>query len=163
MAESRETGSGESGLGSGPGWLPPIDLPVHPLTRYLRVRLEVTDGVLRWEVPRTLLGLLPIGTRHVGVPMTKVRSARVRMVLHPLHLLAGTACIVLPLAFGLGWFAAPLVIIGAWAALASFGPHVEVTTSGVARHRAGVCYGHRIDGELYATAVNDLVRQATID
>lgn len=161
MAESRETGTGGSGPGPRPGWLPPIDIPVHPLTRYLRVRLEVTDGVLRWEVPRTLLGLIPIGTHHVGVPMTEVRSARVRMVLHPLHLLAGAACIVLPLVFGLGWFSAPLVIIGAWAALASFGPQVEVTTRGGARYRAGVCYGHRIDGELYATAVNDLVRETT--
>ena len=161
--ESSESGAGNGGPGRGPGWLPPISIPVHPLTRYLRVSLEVTDGVLRWQVPRTLLGVIPIGTRHVGVPMTEVRSARVRLALHPLHQLAGAACIVLPLAFGLGWFSAPLVIVGAWAALASFGPHVEVTTSSGGRHRAGVCYGHRIDGELYATAVNDLVRQATID
>jgi fatty acid desaturase len=158
--EPSEDGAGRGGPGPGPGWLLPITIPVHPLTRYLRVRLEVTDGILRWEVPRTLLGVIPIGTHHVGVPMTEVRSARVRMALHPFRLLAGAACIVLPLVFGLGWFSAPLVVVGAWVVLVSFGPHVKVVTGGGARHRAGVCYGHRIDGELYATAVNDLAGQA---
>ena len=161
--ESSESGARNGGPGPGPGWLPPISIPVHPLTRYLRVRLEVTDGVLRWQVPRTLLGVIPIGNRHVGVPMAEVCSARVHMALHPLHLLAGAACIVLPLVSGLGWFSVPLAIIGAWVILVSFGPHVEVVTGGGGRYRAGVCYGHRIDGELYATAVNDLVGQATID
>ena len=145
---------------SGPGWLPPIRLPVHTLTRYLRVRLGVAEGVLRWEVPRTLLGLVPVGMRRTRVPIGEVRSTRVRMVVHPLHALAGGACIALPLAFGLGWGAVPLVVVGAWVVLVSFGPHVEVATFAGKRHRAGVCYSHRFDGEMYATAVNDLAGQA---
>lgn len=162
MAPISDTGAAPGGAGPEPGWLPPITLPVHPLTRYLRVRLEVTEGVLRWEVPRALLGLIPTGTHHIRVPVGDVRSTRVRLALHPLHLLAGGAGIMLPLACGLGWLSAPPVIIGAWAALTSFGLHIEVTTGGGGRHRAGVCYFHRVDAELYAAAVNDLVRPATI-
>ena len=41
-----------------PAGLPETRLPQHNLTRYIRVRLEVSDGVLRWQLPRTLLGVV---------------------------------------------------------------------------------------------------------
>jgi hypothetical protein len=137
--------------------VPPIRVPVNPLTLYLKVRLEVVEGTLRWEVPRALLGVVPVGVRRVAVPVAELRTVAVRTVVHPLHLAVGVACIVFPLLLGLGWAATPLVLLGAWVALVSFGPMVEAKTRSGQRHRAGVCLGHRMDGELYAEAVNDLV------
>jgi hypothetical protein len=126
----------------------------------LRIRLEVTDAVLRWEVPRTLLGVVPIGVRHLGVSIGEVRSARIHRTARPLRLLLGAACIVVPLVFGLWWLAVPMVVAGAWVILVSLGPHLEVVTRAGARHRAGVCFSHKFDAELYLEAVNDLAEQA---
>ena len=38
--------------------VPRTTLPVHGSTRYIRTIIEVDDGVVRWEVPRTLLGMV---------------------------------------------------------------------------------------------------------
>jgi hypothetical protein len=51
-------------------------LPQHGLTRYLHVRLGVTEGVLWWERPRTALGIVPIGTERVEVSLDELRSLR---------------------------------------------------------------------------------------
>ena len=55
------------------------------------------------------------------------------------------------------WVASPVVLFGLGLALLSFGPHVELVTSAGQVHRAGVCWGHKLDGELYADAVNALL------
>jgi len=160
MVESSETGAGSAKPDPGSGWVPRITVPLHGLTRYLRVRFEVTDGVLRWEVPRTLLGTVPIGVRHIEVPVGEVRSARVHMAARPLRLLVGAACIAVPAVLGLWWLAVPMVVVGAWVVLVSFGPQLEVVTRAGVRHRAVVCFGHRIHAEMYAAAVNDLAEEA---
>jgi hypothetical protein len=51
-------------------------------------------------------------------------------------------------------------IFGIWVTLVSLGPHLEVGTLSGKRHRVGVCFGHQIDAELYAAAVNGLVEEA---
>jgi hypothetical protein len=80
----------------GPERVPTITLPQHGLTRYLRARLALAAAVLRWEVPRTFLGVVPIGVRHFEVPAEEIRSARITKVAHPIRLLVGAACIVVP-------------------------------------------------------------------
>jgi len=139
---------------------PQIAVPVHGLTRYLRTKLEATDGVLRWEVPRTLLGVVPIGVRHVSVPVANVLSQQVGRGVRPFNLVAGAACIAVPLILGLWWAAVPLVIFGAWVVLVSLGPRLEVVTHTGTEHHANVCLSHQIDAELYMAAVDDLVEQA---
>jgi hypothetical protein len=51
-------------------------------------------------------------------------------------------------------------LFGIWVTLVSLGPHLEVGTLSGKRHRVGVCFGHQIDAELYAAAVNGLVEEA---
>jgi hypothetical protein len=126
------------------------------LTRYLRVRLEVTDGVLLWEVPRALLGVVPIDVRRIAVPVGEIRSVVMSRAVRPLSLLVAAACIAVPLILALWWLAAPMVLLGLWLGLVSFGPNLEVETRSGAKHRAGVCFGHQLDAELYVDAVNDL-------
>jgi hypothetical protein len=164
MGESSETGAGKALPDPGPGWLPQITLPMHGSARYMRVRLEVRDGMLRWEVPRALLGLVPIGIRHVVIPVREVGSVLVRRMVRPLRPAFGAAGIAGPLVVaclwgGWWWAVMPMAIIGFWVILVALDPHIEAVTRTGARHRAAVCFGHQIDAELYAAAVNDLAGQ----
>lgn len=136
-----------------------MTVPTHGLTRYLRVRLEVASGVLRWDVPRTLLGVVPVGVRHIAVPVADVQSLEVRRVVRPFNLVVGALCIVAPLVLGLWWVAVPMFILGVWVILVSLGPRLDaVTRSGAVEH-ANVCFSHQLDAELYMTAVTDLAEQ----
>jgi len=154
MAGSGDTADGAGGRG--PAWVPEVRLPMSRLTPYLRVGLAVADGELRWEVPRTLVGLVAFGVRRVAVPVGEVRRVRMRAVVYPLRLILGTAGVALPLAFGAWWVAGPAALAGLWVALLSVGLAVEVETREGKRHRAAVCLRHRLDAEMYAAAVNDL-------
>lgn len=151
---------------SGRGEAPPILVPVHSLTRYLRARLEVTGGVLRWEVPRTVLGVLPAGERHVSVPIGDVGSIEVRRVVRPLNLLIGAVLAAVPWLLGWWWAAGPLGVFGLWVILVSLGPRLEVLTVGGEEHHADVCFGHEdvcfgheLDAEIYMAAVDDLANE----
>ncbi len=100
----------EPGMGS----VPPITVPANGLTRYLRTRLEVSNGELRWQVARTLLGLVPIGVRTVSVPVGQVGSLAVHRIVRPASFAAGVACMAVPVILRLWWVAAPLALVGAW-------------------------------------------------
>jgi hypothetical protein len=140
--------------------VPPITVPTHRLTRYVRVRLEVADGMVRWEVPQTLLGLIQIGVRRVVVPVADVQSLAVHRAVRPVNLLAGVLCILVPIVLGLWWIVPPMSILGVWVILVSLGPRLDVITrSGSAEH-ASVCFSHQLDADLYMTAVTDLAEQA---
>lgn len=158
MIEPDEIGGGDAT--PEPRQVPPITAPVHGLTRYLRVRLEVTDGVLRWEVPRTLLGVVPVGVRHISMPVADVQSLQVHPVVRPFNLVVGAVCIVVPLVLGLWWVAAPMLLLGAWVVLVSLGPRLDVVTHSGAKDHASVCLSHQLDAELYMAAVSDLAEQA---
>ncbi len=165
MTEPRASGPGGPAPDEGPGGLPQISLPVHSLARYLRVRLAVTDGMVRWEVPRALLGIVPAGTRRVTVPVGEVLSVRMRRVGHPLRLLIGAAGVVTPIVLGVlwgGWWWAllPMIVVGLWVILVSLGPHLEALTRSGRPRRTGVCFTHQMDAEVYAAGVEDLARQA---
>jgi hypothetical protein len=140
--------------------LPPLVLPQHNLTRYLRVRLEVAGGLLRVAAPRTLLGLVSLGVRRLEIPIADVVVLNVGRRVRPLRLLIGIACIVVPSVLAPWWVILPMVIAGLWVILVSLGPQLEVVTASGRRHRAGVCFSHQIDGELFAGAVNQLAAQA---
>lgn len=142
------------------GSLPTITLPAHPLARYVRSRLGVVDGVVRWTVPRTVLGVVPIGVRRVAVPLDEVAAVRVANHVTAVHLVVGVTLIVGPLLTSLGWAGLPLALVGAWVALASFSGSVAVTRTGGGTDRAPVCFGHRMDAELYAEAVAALAGEA---
>jgi hypothetical protein len=143
-----------------PGGLPPLILPQHNLTRYLRVRLEVTGGMLRVAAPRALLGLVGLGMRRVEIPIADVVVLKVGRGVRLLRFLAGVACIVAAAVLAPWWIIVPMVAAGLWVILVSLGPQLEVVTSSGTRHRAGVCFTHRLDGELFAGAVNQLAAQA---
>ncbi len=157
MVEVDDVGGGDAN--SARQQVPWMTVPTHRLTRYLRVGLEVADGVLRWDVPRTLLGVVPVGTRHVSLPVVDVRSLQVHRVVRWVNLVVGAACIVVPLVFGLWWFAAPMAVFGIWVILVSLGPQLDVVTeSGMTGH-ASVCFSHQLDAELYMAAVTDLAEE----
>lgn len=152
--------AGDGAPDSHPATLPPVRLPQHGTTRYLRVEFEVEDGVVRWVTPRTILGIVPIGTRRIEVPIEGVGALRLRRVVHPVRLVVGAACILVPPALALWWAAVPLAVFGLWVILVSVGPHLEMVTSAGTKHRAAVCFGHQIDAELYVDAVGGFAAEA---
>lgn len=140
--------------------LPEMRLPVHGITRYLRVRIEVDDGVVRWAVPRALVGLIPIGVRRVAAPVSTLRSVGVRRVVTTHRLLTGLVVAASPWFFLRWWWSLPITLVGAAIALTSIGLHLEVNTREGRRLCAPVCEGHRIDAELYADGLRDLIALA---
>ncbi len=139
--------------------VPRTTLPVHGTTRYIRTHLQVDDGILKWEVPKTLLGMIPIGSRLIAIPVADVKSVALRRVVpRPVRLGIGAALIVIPWFFLPWWAAVPLLILGLWTALIATGPHLQLETSGGEIHRSPVCFGHSLDAELYIAAVEDMIK-----
>lgn len=141
---------------TGPVQAPPIRVPTHNLTRYLRVTVEVMGNIVRWSVPRTILGLIPIGVRLVAVPIGDVASITVGRSVRPLHLLIGFAGVILPWFFLPWWISLPLLVVGLWIVLVALGPQLVLVTNANETHRAAVCFGHELDAELYIAVVEDL-------
>jgi hypothetical protein len=139
--------------------LPPIIVPTHGLTRYLRVRLGVTDGVMWWEVPRTILGVVPAGVRRIDVPVDDVGSLQVHRTVRPFGVLVGVALLVTPLVLGWWWLALPMGVFGLWVILVALGPRLEVETGAGRRETAAVCFGHQFDAELFIDAVTDMAAE----
>ncbi len=135
------------------GFIPRTVLPTHNLTRYLRLKMEVNDGVLRWEVPRALFGIIPIGTHRLALPVAEVESATIGRAARPLLLVLGLAAIAVPPFFTPWWVMVPMILLGVWLTLVSLGPRLEVWTVTGERHRAPVCFGHQFDADLFAEAV----------
>ena len=153
MAQSGEVGSRTSPVVDS---VPPILVPMHALTRYLRASLGVDGGVMTWDVPRTVLGIVPAGTRRIRVPVGEIASVSVGRAVRPLRLLVGGALVVAPWLFLTWWAAVPLTILGLWIVLASLGPRIEAVTHDGEKHRADVCFGHQLDADLYLAALDDL-------
>lgn len=147
---------------SGAGRLPPITLPQHPLTRRQRPQFAVAEGVRSWNLPRTVLGRVPVGAGHVAVPLAQAASIGVRNAVRPLRLLVGAALVAVPLLLSLEWATLPIVVVGAWVALVPFSAYVVVETDAGATYWAAVRFGHRIDAEFHAEAVDDLAARARV-
>ena len=138
--------------------LPRMTLPVHGTARYVRTYLEVQDGILRWDVPRTVLGMIPVGSRRVEVPLVDVKDVRMkRMVPHPVRLALGAGLAVAPWFLLPWWAAVPLLILGLWTILIALGPHLELETKSGRIHRSPICFGHSLDAEIYKAAVEDMI------
>jgi hypothetical protein len=141
--------------------VPRTTLPVHGTTRYLRTHLAVVAGVLEWEVPRSVLGIVPLGSRLISVPVREVAAVRMRrMVPHPVRLGIGLVLVVAPWLLLPWWVSLPLLILGLWTLLVAVGPHLEVVTTDGATHRAPICFGHQFDAELYKSAVESILGAA---
>lgn len=144
-----------------PGHVPPLVLPVHPAGRHLHTRLAVDDWVLRWDVPRALLGIVPLGTKHVEVPLGELASlAIVRFAVRPLRLVVGVLIAFGAFALGLPWWGTVgLLVLGGWVVARSLVSGLELRTTSGRVHHAGVCFGHLFDAEVYAVAIDDLLRR----
>ncbi len=158
MAQSGEVGSRTSPAADS---VPPILVPMHGLTRYLRASLGVTGGVMTWDVPRTLVGLVHTGMRRIRVPVAEIASVTVGRAVRPFRLLVGVAVVAVPWFFLAWWAAVPLTGVGLWIVLASLGPRIEAVTHDGRKHRADVCFGHQLDADLYLAALDDL-REAAV-
>ena len=138
--------------------VPRTTLPIHGTTRYIRTHLQVDDGVLKWEVPQTLLGMIQIGSREIDVSLADVAEVNMRRVaLHPIRLAIGLVLVIAPWFFLPWWGAVPLLILGLWAILNTLGPHLELVTKSGEVHRSPICWGHSLDAELYMAAVDDMI------
>lgn len=140
--------------------LPRITVPQSRMTPYLRAWVEVSDGVLRWQVPRTLLAVVPIGTRPVEIPLESVRVVRVLRAPAMLGRFVAAILLAIALIVAFGWIAVPIDLVGVWLVLVSNRPHLEVEALDGRRHRAAFCLDARIDAELYAISVNELALAA---
>jgi hypothetical protein len=135
---------------------PPITIPTHQLTRYLRVRVAVVDEELQWEVPTTLLGVVPVGVKQVTIPVGEVQSIDMGRTVRAGPLPIGIAMIVAPWIFLPWWVALPVAVAGLWVAVVALGPQLVVVTRSGGRHRAAVCFGHQFDADLYMDVVKEL-------
>jgi len=143
--------------------VPRTTLPVHGTTRYIRTHLQVDDGLLRWEVPRTLLGMVPAGSRLIEVSLTDVADLRMRRVVpHPIRLIVGAACVIVPWFFVPWWLSVPLLMLGLWTILIAVGTHLELETKSGRLYRSPICFGHSLDAELYMAAVEDMIRPRSV-
>jgi len=143
------------------GSVPRTTMPIHGTTRYIRTHLAVKNGVLKWEVPQTFLGMFQIGSRMVDIPMSDVATVDVRrFVIHPFRLAVGLALVITPWVFLPWWLSVPLLILGLWAILNTLGPHLEVVTKAGPVRRAPICFGHSLDAELYQAAVADMLEES---
>ena len=141
--------------------LPEMILPQHNLTRYLRVGLSVTDGTMIWRLRRLVLGVMPFGSREVRVPVARVASMRLQnWTMRPWRWSFTVGLIVAAALLTPWWVMTPLILLGAWTSFVSIGPSLQVTTIDGAAHRAAVCFGHRIDAELFIEAVTDMAEEA---
>ncbi len=138
--------------------VPRMTLPVHGTARYIRTHLQVDDGILKWEVPRTLLGMIPTGSRRIDVPLKQVEAVNMRRFApHPLRIAIGLGLAVAPWFYLPWWLSVPLLILGVWTVLIALGPHFEVVTKDGRKHRSPVCFDHSLDAELYKAAVEDMI------
>jgi len=141
--------------------LPEMILPQHNLTRYVRVGLSVTDGVMIWRLRRLVLGVLPFGSRELRLPVARVASMRLQdWTMRPWRWPFAIGLIVAPALLTPWWVMTPLILIGAWASFVSIGPSLQVTTIDGETRRAAVCFGHRLDAELFIEAVTDIAQAA---
>lgn len=118
---------------------------------------------MRWEVPRTLLGVVPVGVRRVSVPVTEVQSIDLGRTVRPLHLTIGLGLVAVPAILGLWLLLLPLGLLGLWVALVSMGPAMVALTRNGERHRADVCFGHQLDADLYMEVVRDLANLPDVE
>ncbi len=147
--------------GAGASWLSEMQLPQHNLTRHLRVRLSVADGAMVWVAPRTIMGVVPIGVRRLDIPVDDIAAVRLSdRILRPQRLPVAAALIALPPFFLPWWLMVPLIPIGLWMLLVSLGPRLEAETRSGRTHRAAVCFGHKIDAEVFIAAVEDIADEA---
>lgn len=132
-------------------------VPAHGLARWVHARLGMADGVLRWEIPVTLLGIVPLGRRRVDVPAAEVTDIGVRRTARPISLLIGLTAMVLPLLAGWAWWLTLITApLGLWIVLVSLGPRLRVVTTTGEDHKVSVCFAHQIDADLYIAAVEDI-------
>lgn len=149
-----------------PADLPRLTLPQHGLTRYVHTRVEMVDRVLGIDAPRTLLGIVPMGTRRVEVPLADLVSLEVRGFgrrIRVVRLLVGLSLVIGGPVLTPWWIAGPLVLLGLWIALVSLGPKLEVVTRAGVTHRVPVCSSHQLDADLFIRAVEDLMSAARVD
>ena len=145
------------------GDLPPITVPVHGTTRYLRATIAATDGVMTWRAPTTVLGVVPIGEHTIEVPVGDIESIRtveVGRAPNGLNLVLGILLLATPWFVLRWWVALPIAVGGLWASLVALGPKLEAVTTGGERHRIGVCFQHQLDADLFVEAVTDLASEA---
>ena len=140
--------------------VPPIVVPTHGLARWVRNELGVTDGVMRWRLTQTLVGVVPLRTRQVAVPAADVAEIGVGRAVRPLGLAVGLATIVLPLVLGWGWWALLTFPLGVWICLVALGPQMGAVTSRGHHYRVDVCFAHQIDADLYMDAVRDIAAKS---
>lgn len=137
--------------------LPPTVLPLNTITPYLRARLEVADDCLRWESPRTVLGIIPIGSRRVEIPLGAIKSVGARYGVYPVRLLLGAGLLAVPFLVTTWWAAAGTLAAAGALLLLAPAARLDVVTADGRAHRLGICIRHRLDVDLIAAALDDLI------
>ena len=124
-------------------------LPVHGITRYLRVRITTYDDVLVIEDRRSLFGLIPLWRRRMEVANGEISSGEVHNVVRATCLLASIALLAPIFAANppmgvsaiLGLAAAPMAFL-------AFVKGLRVTRSDGRRWTFPMCRYYAFDAEL---------------
>lgn len=137
--------------------VPPTTLPMNTITPYLRARLEVVDDTLRWQTPRTVLGLVPIGAERVALPLQTITGVQARYTVHPVRLLLGLGLLVVPVAVPVVWVGLPALAVAVVLLLLAPAAQLRVVSANGRRDDLGVCIRHKLDVDLIAAALTDLL------
>lgn len=79
-----------------------VSLITNGVTWYLRSSLEVDGSALRVSTPRTVLGFLPIGTRHLDSDLGDVKRAALGVNVFPVRLIVAIGLALIALFGNLG-------------------------------------------------------------
>lgn len=132
---------------------PTVTVLTNSLTPWLRSRFTLRSDGLHADVPRTVLGILPIGRRRLLLPLERISGADVAMALRPERAIA---CLVLlaVAAFAVtGPVRLALLALGLVLVPLSYVAVLQVGVRGARRQRFPICVFARIDVRLVAAAI----------
>jgi hypothetical protein len=80
-------------------------LRTNTMSFYLRSRLVLDADALHVTTPRTILGLVPIGTRTWDIPLERLAGVRITVVVRIERVLVAAALLAVAIFVGLPWLA----------------------------------------------------------
>lgn len=141
--------------GSPPGarlLAPTVTVLTNSLTPWLRSRFTLRSDGLHADVPRAVLGILPVGRRRVRVPLERISGVEVAMALRLERALACLALLTVALVGATGPIRLVLLALTLWLVPLSYVAVLQVDVRGARRQRFPVCVFARLDVRLVAAA-----------
>jgi hypothetical protein len=137
--------------------VPLTTLPLNTMTPYLRAHLDVTDHTVHWDSWWTVIGFIPVRRDRLAAPVADVVGTRCRVGIHWDRLVVGLALVASVRVLPHAWMSV-LALAGAGILLV-MAPTAQlcVTRRDARERRLSVCILHKLDVDLIAMALDDLI------